>query len=605
MPQITSSIKSQLIWMVSACTLVGLAAMAGSNILTARQHAMGQLEDQTRLLAQNRVAVLAEWARDKQRIVEAALPVVDNADPLPTLVTLKQAGGLDNTYIGYADRRYIFANPAGLAPDYDPTQRPWYKAAAAAQQPVLTAPYVDAGSKKLVVTSAVPVSEGGQLKAVVAADVFLDRVVETVASIAPTPSSYAFLVHNNGEVIAHKDTTLAMKPSTELDPAMSLDAIKALQSQQGLAALSVAGTDALVTSAAVRGTDWHLVVVLHRGEAMAGVWALAGTSLVASAVVLLLTVIITGSLIARRLRPLEQLRQAMQEISSGDGDLSRRLADDGRDELADIARGFNQFVGKLNDVLVELRNSSGSVHIAAQEIAMGGQDLSQRTENTAANLQHTASSMSDLMVRVDHSTDSARQANQMATSAAEVALKGSEVVAKAVSTMGEIHQASRRITDIIAVIDGIAFQTNILALNAAVEAARAGEQGRGFAVVANEVRSLASRSASAAREIKSLIEASVERVEDGTRFVNEAGNTMDEITQAVKKVSDMIGEITASATEQSSGIQQVTQAVGELDQMTQQNAALVEESAAAAESLKDQATRLATLVQTFRLQDRA
>ena len=236
---------------------------------------------------------------------------------------------------------------------------------------------------------------------------------------------------------------------------------------------------------------------------------------------------------------------------------------------------------------------------------MGGQDLSQRTENTAANLQHTASSMSDLMVRVDHSTDSARQANQMATSAAEVALKGSEVVAKAVSTMGEIHQASRRITDIIAVIDGIAFQTNILALNAAVEAARAGEQGRGFAVVANEVRSLASRSASAAREIKSLIEASVERVEDGTRFVNEAGNTMDEITQAVKKVSDMIGEITASATEQSSGIQQVTQAVGELDQMTQQNAALVEESAAAAESLKDQATRLATLVQTFRLQDRA
>jgi methyl-accepting chemotaxis protein len=601
--RLPSSLKHQLVWIVSACTLGGLATMSLTNIFTARSHLLDNLDAQTHQLTRARVAVLSDWAQDKERIVQAALPAIDEADPLKTLQTLKTAGGLDNTYFGYADKRYIFANPAGLAPDYDPTARPWYKAAAQAGKPVLTAPYVDAGSKKLVVTSAVPVMADGQLKAVAAADIFLDRVVDTVSAIAPTPSSYAFLVHSSGQVIAHKDTQLAMKASTEVDAQLTMARIEALTQATHLTPMTVRDQSVLVSAAAVKGTDWTLVVALDRQEAMAGVWALVKTSVLASVVVLALTILVTGTLIAKRLRKLEQLRDTMREISSGDGDLSRRLETSGRDELAEIARSFNAFVEKLNTVLVELRNSSGSVHVAAQEIATGNQDLSQRTENTASNLQHTASSMSQLLVTVNHSTESARQANQMASSAAAVAERGTQVVSQAVSTMGEIHAASRKITDIISVIDGIAFQTNILALNAAVEAARAGEQGRGFAVVASEVRSLAQRSATAAREIKSLIEASVERVEDGTRYVNDAGATMSEIMSSVQRVSDVISEITASANEQSQGIEQVTSAVNQLDQMTQQNAALVEESAAAAESLKDQATRLSAMVQTFRLSE--
>jgi methyl-accepting chemotaxis protein len=263
---------------------------------------------------------------------------------------------------------------------------------------------------------------------------------------------------------------------------------------------------------------------------------------------------------------------------------------------------LSQMVRSLRTTVSQVRQSTDSISTASGEIATGNQDLSQRTEQTASNLQQAASSMEQLTGTVKQSADSARQANQLASSAAEVAARGGSVVAQVVSTMDEINASSKKISDIIGVIDGIAFQTNILALNAAVEAARAGEQGRGFAVVASEVRSLAQRSAQAAKEIKGLIGASVDRVEAGSRLVADAGKTMQEIVGSVQRVSDIIGEITAASSEQSDGISQVNQSVTQLDQMTQQNAALVEESAAAAESLRDQAKRLASVVATFRLE---
>jgi len=268
-------------------------------------------------------------------------------------------------------------------------------------------------------------------------------------------------------------------------------------------------------------------------------------------------------------------------------------------------RHLQEALRHVETALAQVKTSADSIGTASSEIASGSHDLSLRTEQTASSLQQTASSMEQLTSTVGHSADSARQANQLATSASTVARRGGSVVAEVVSTMDDIHASSRKISDIIGTIDGIAFQTNILALNAAVEAARAGEQGRGFAVVASEVRSLAQRSAEAAREIKALIGTSVERVEAGSRLVKEAGTTMNEIVTSVQRVSDIIGEITAAASEQSSGIGQVNTAVTHLDQMTQQNAALVEQSAAAAESLKEQAARLNEVVGAFRLNPRA
>jgi methyl-accepting chemotaxis protein len=284
------------------------------------------------------------------------------------------------------------------------------------------------------------------------------------------------------------------------------------------------------------------------------------------------------------------------------GDLARPIRIEGADEATALVVALEQMQGNLRNLVGQVRETSVSIEGASAEVASGNTDLSHRTEQTASSLQRTASSMEQLAGTVRTSADSARQASQLATSAASVAQRGGQVVTQVVATMEQINVSSRRISDIIGTIDGVAFQTNILALNAAVEAARAGEQGRGFAVVAGEVRSLAHRSAEAAREIKSLIGASVERIEVGSRLVADAGTTMTEIVASVQRVSDIIGEISAAAGEQSQGIDQVNLAVNQLDQSTQQNAALVEESAAAAESLREQAARLGELVRSFRLE---
>jgi methyl-accepting chemotaxis protein len=297
--------------------------------------------------------------------------------------------------------------------------------------------------------------------------------------------------------------------------------------------------------------------------------------------------------------PLDQAVAVATRIASGD--LGSRIVAEGQDEPARLIRALADMQTSLRNLVGQVRESSESIEVASSEVASGNTDLSQRTELAASHLQRTASSMDSLTETVRQSTDAAHTANQLATSAAAVAARGGQVVAQVVSTMDDINNSSKKIADIIGVIDGIAFQTNILALNAAVEAARAGEQGRGFAVVAGEVRNLAQRSAEAAKEIKSLIGASVDRVESGSRLVHDAGTTMNEIVASVQRVTDIIGEISAASTEQSRGIVEVKGAIGEVDQMTQQNAALVEESAAAAESLKEQATKLAAVVSTFRL----
>ena len=299
--------------------------------------------------------------------------------------------------------------------------------------------------------------------------------------------------------------------------------------------------------------------------------------------------------------PLREAATLAEAVSRGD--LTRTPTASGKDEIAQLTRALGAMVARLREVVAQVRGGVESVGTASSQIASGNIDLSQRTEEQAANLQQTAASMEELTSTVRHNADNAKAASQLAAGASTVAAEGGRVVAEVVATMDAITASSRQIADIIGVIDGIAFQTNILALNAAVEAARAGEQGRGFAVVAAEVRSLAQRSAQAAREIKRLIGQSVEKVDGGARLVAEAGQTMADIVAQVRRVSDLVGEITAASVEQSKGIEQVGDAVAQLDQVTQQNAALVEESAAAAESMKQQAAKLAETVAVFDVGD--
>jgi methyl-accepting chemotaxis protein len=298
-------------------------------------------------------------------------------------------------------------------------------------------------------------------------------------------------------------------------------------------------------------------------------------------------------------RPINQAVKVAETVAAGD--LTSRIDASARDETGRLLQALQNMNDSLVNIVGRVRTGTETMATASSQIAAGNHDLSSRTEQQASSLEETASSMEELTSTVKQNADNARQANQLAVSAAEVAGKGGAVVSQVVDTMASINESSKKIVDIIGVIDGIAFQTNILALNAAVEAARAGEQGRGFAVVASEVRNLAQRSAAAAKEIKTLIGDSVNKVDTGSRLVDQAGTTMNEIVESVKRVTDIMSEITAASQEQSTGIEQVNQAISEMDNVTQQNAALVEEAAAAAGSLQDQASKLAQVVSVFRL----
>jgi methyl-accepting chemotaxis protein len=314
---------------------------------------------------------------------------------------------------------------------------------------------------------------------------------------------------------------------------------------------------------------------------------------------IVLAMVFAWSISRSIVRPLLRAVGFAKQVASGD--LTAEIDVRSADETGQLMQALHEMNDKLAGIVGEVRSGTVLIAHASGEIAAGNADLSARTESQASSLQETASSMEELTSTVRQNADSARQANQLAQSASEVALKGGAVVAQVVETMGSINQSSNKIVDIISVIDGIAFQTNILALNAAVEAARAGEQGRGFAVVAAEVRSLAQRSATAAKEIKGLIGDSVEKVNVGSKLVNQAGITMDEIVSSIKRVTDIMVEITSASQEQSAGIEQVNSVIAQMDDVTQKNSALVEEAAATAESMRNQADNLAQLVSQFKL----
>jgi len=591
------SIRARIIAATAGCLAIALLLNTVINYQVTSQHNQYAQQDILTSTSGSHSLAISDWVSSKTTAIASLQKVALTDDPVTVFTQIAQAAGFINVYVGYASKTAKFSNPDGVPADYDPTIRPWYQQAAKADAPIVTAPYVDAGSGNLVVTFAVPVKENGTLKAVVAGDVSMDNVVANVQGIKPTPNSSGLLLNSDGSVIAANDGKLTLKPFGE-----AISEVQFADLQAGKPVTGVfAGSERSFLATKVNGTNWLLVVALDSADSTAGLRA----QLKASAVSLIVLVILAGALmhwiVATMLRRLITIRDAMNAISSGTDDLSQRLPEQGNDEVAQIAHAFNAFSDKLSVVMVKLRDSSHSVQQAAQEIAAGNQDLSERTEQAASSLRETASAVEQITASVALSTDSAAQANDQAHTASEAASRGGKVVSQAISTMQSIEVASTKIGDITSVIDGIAFQTNILALNASVEAARAGEQGRGFAVVAGEVRNLASRSAQAAKEIKSLIDSTTDSVATGSRYVRLAGESMGEIVSSIDSVSVIMREITVATNEQMKGIQEINHAVIDLDRMVQQNAELVIQSAAAAGALQEQAGELAETAGHFRI----
>ncbi|MGK5038404.1 methyl-accepting chemotaxis protein [Janthinobacterium sp. LB3P118] len=435
----------------------------------------------------------------------------------------------------------------------------------------------------------------------------VDTMADTIRSYKIGQTGHVYLVRADGNLLIHRDPALADgKHQLKELPGFSDTLSKSLLTgkKYAYAIYDAPAGRQFVAASFVPELNLYVMAEVPESEVLGNVTrsaliAALIAGLVGGGIALCIIYVISRAIAA----PVARAADMLSEIASGNGDLSRRMPVESEDEVGALAAAFNRFVASLNVTIREVRDSTGSIASASSQIASGNLDLSARTETQASSLEETAAAMEELTSTVKQNADNARQANQLVVSASSHAVKGGEVVGQVVQTMGAITESSRKIADIIGVIDGIAFQTNILALNAAVEAARAGEQGRGFAVVATEVRNLAQRSAAAAKEIKDLIVDSGSKVEAGSKLVDSAGATMQDIVVSVQRVADLMGEIASASQEQSQGIAQVNATVTQMDDATQQNAALVEEAAAAAQSLQDQAGRLAQVVSVFKLEE--
>ncbi|WP_449414022.1 methyl-accepting chemotaxis protein [Pandoraea soli] len=597
-----TSLRTRIL-LISCLTVVGALILSGiTTYVIVRDSMMSSIADTLSAVADGNAGTIERWSADKAQAVVATSQVVEKGDPAGLVKLMGKTNDFPITSIGWSDKTFFSTAPT--PPDYDPTARPWYKSALTAGKLTVTKPYGDSSTGIPYVAFTAPILRDGQTTGVVSGAVALTGVQDIIKAVHPTPSSLALVVASDGQVIAHPDSKFSLKPSTDVAPALTADSLPGMAADGAApVAMELSGAPKLLKAKRIPGTDWYLVVALDRTEATAGLTHVLGATGITLVVLTLIALVIASIFTSRAFKRLSIVRDAMDTIGSGDGDLTQRLDVIGQDEVAQISTSFNAFVDKISSVMLDVRSGVSSMTSATSEIEMGNRDLSQRTEASAGSLQETSSALTEMTSSVKQTAETAEHATRLANDASAAAARGGQVVTDAVGTMAAITQSSERITEIISVIDGIAFQTNILALNAAVEAARAGEQGRGFAVVAGEVRTLAQRSAAAAQEIKALIETSVQNVKSGTERVQAAGTTMNEIVDGITRVQRLVSEINGAMTEQSTGISQIDRSVSEMDQATQQNAALVEESAAASAMLSEQARMLAETVARFRLRD--
>lgn len=600
---IPSTLKGKILTACVSALVLSLAGVATINYKIV-EHYMEQtnLEDTNRELSSN-ARTIETWVKTNASMMEAAgVQTAKADDPKSALIQLSESADLDLSYLGLQNghmtaHRDDWVPPAG----YDPRSRGWYKDAVKKGSTVLTAPYADASSGELIVTLAAPVKGEQGFVGVIGGDILITTVIDDVRKIKPTPSSFAFLSTNGETLIAHPDSELTLKPVTEISKELTPELIGKLSSSADWSLHEIGGKSMRLKTSKIPGTDWELTLAIDEKEQTAGLRAVIMVSLGAVAGITILVSILLSLWLNRSFIGLQKVRNALEEISSGDGDLTKRLYSQGEDEVAQIAKAFNTFVEKLEGILLDIRDTTLSIGSAAIQITESSQDLSGRTESTAASLQQASASLEELTSTVNQTAESSKEANKLSEESSKLAVQGGSVVQQLAQTMAEIETASRQISEIVSMVDGIAFQTNLLALNASVEAARAGEHGKGFSVVASEVRNLAGRCADAAKEIKNLVQASAVKTESGSTLAKNAGKSMSEIVTSVDRVVDVLSEISAATQEQSQGIGQINIAVAELDRVTQQNSAQSGQFVETAAMLNEQTDALKAALNNFTL----
>ncbi|RXZ44655.1 methyl-accepting chemotaxis protein [Crenobacter cavernae] len=531
--------------------------------------------------------VIGEWARGKVSIVEAAVPVATLAEPLVYLDNLNRAGGFDVSYVGYADKRMLYSDGRPQKPDYDPTARPWYALAKRVGKPAISEPYVDFDTKKLVVTVVSPVMANGQLIGVAGGDVFIDALVKSVLGVKLNVDGYAFLVEKSGKVIAHPDPSLTLKPIADKIPALGEEKVGALAESGELAEVDSDGVGYFTRLVAVPGTDWYLGVAVNRDQVLAPLNKLLYTVLATALIVFLAMVPLAGVVLGRMLSGLARMRDAMKEISAGEGDLTRRIQVSGEDEIAETAHAFNAFIERLHTMFCAVRDEadrvSGGVEAVGSTIERVADDSRQIADVSGSN----AATLEEITISISHIADAAREADGLVVRTGEVSSESAEAMERITREMERTMNAVRELSGMLTTLDGrsqqisgitnvirdIADQTNLLALNAAIEAARAGEQGRGFAVVADEVRKLAERTGQATVEISGMVSAirdetrqavdnmqhALGSVDGGVALTQAAVAQIGEIRRTMEAVVAKMSEIALSTSEQHNATTQIAQ----------------------------------------------
>ena len=593
------SLRSRIV-LISSLAVTGALALSGVVIyIIVLNSTLNANDANLSAIAASNSMTITQWVNSKERAVTATATVIAPGDPQHYIVQMARGSGFGVATAGWSDKTFVSTSavPAG----YDPTTRPWFTGAMASDGVTITKPYADAATGVPYVAFVAPVIVDAKAVGAVSGAVTLDAIRDVVNAVHPTPSSLAFVVSREGVVIAHPDAKLTLKSSSAVATGLSANLLAQLSAQTKPYEAEICGAQKLLLVRAVRGANWYLVVALDEREATIGLRDMLKAMLLTMVALTLAVAGIAALATNRSLRRLGEVRDAMEVIASGDGDLTQRLPVIGNNEVSQISASFNGFVGKVDALLGGVKTGVEAMQQAAAEIETGNRDLSQRTEQSASSLQETSAALTELAASVRASADSSTHATHLAVSSSEIAKTGGVAMSEVGLMMGGIARSSASIADITGIIESIAFQTNILALNAAVEAARAGDSGRGFSVVAAEVRILAQRSATAAADIKHLIEASTVSVREGVSGVTAAGETIQRVVSEIERVSRIVAEIEVSMEEQSAGITQIDRSVAEMDRATQQNAALVEQSAAASAQLNDQAQHLAELVGCFKL----